>query len=221
MPIHTHQELDRPGRQGPEAPPDLRSAMRNFATGVCVATTYADGVDGRRHDAVTVNSLTSVSLDPPLVSLCLRRGSGFLTDLLKTRTWAVSILDAAADDVARLFAKDRATRAAAIDALSASPGHHTGALVLDAPSWMECVLWGSFGIGDHTMVVGEVVAAGVQRRGPPLLFLHGRYHALEDTRLACLSCSPASDRGKEATTTRLPVTTPVCDSPTACKGAMT
>ena len=35
---------------------DLRRAMRNFATGVCIATTYADGVDGRRHDAVTINS---------------------------------------------------------------------------------------------------------------------------------------------------------------------
>jgi flavin reductase (DIM6/NTAB) family NADH-FMN oxidoreductase RutF len=137
--------------------------MRNFATGVCVVTTYVDRVDGRRHDAVTVNSLTSVSLEPPLVSLCLRRDSGFLTDLLKTKTWAVSILDGGADDVARLFAKDRATRAGAIDALCASPGHHTGALVLDAPSWLECVLWDSFDIGDHTMVVGEVVAAGVQQ----------------------------------------------------------
>jgi flavin reductase (DIM6/NTAB) family NADH-FMN oxidoreductase RutF len=68
----------------------------------------------RRHDAV--NSLTSISLDPPLVSLRLRRGSGFLTDLLETRTWAVSILDATAGDVARLFAQDRATRAAAVDA---------------------------------------------------------------------------------------------------------
>lgn len=161
-------------------PPDLRGAMRNFATGVCVATTYADRVDGRRHDAVTVNSLTSVSLDPPLVSLCLRRDSGFLTDLLETKKWAVSILDGGADDLARFFAKDRASRAAAVAALSASPGRHTGALVLDAPSWLECVLWGSFDIGDHTMVVGEVVAAGVQRRRPPLIFLHGRYHALED-----------------------------------------
>lgn len=166
-------------------PPDLpsanlRSAMRNFATGVCVATTYANRAEGRRHDAVTINSLTSVSLDPPLVSMCLRRDSGFLTDLLETKTWAVSILGGAAADVARLFAQDRATRAAAIDALCASPGHYTGALVLDAPSWLECLLWGSFDIGDHTMVVGEVVAAGVQQGRTFLIFLHGRYHTLEN-----------------------------------------
>ncbi len=129
---------------------------------------------------MTVNSLTSVSLDPPLVSMCLRRDSGFLADLLETKTWAVSVLDGGAADLARLFAKDRATRAAAIDVLCASPGHHTGALVLDVPSWLECVLWGSFDVGDHTMVVGEVLAAGTQQASMLLIFLHGRYHALEN-----------------------------------------
>jgi flavin reductase len=169
-----------PSREQAALPPDLRGAMRHFATGVCVATTYADRADGRRHDAVTVNSLTSVSLDPPLVSLCLRRESGFLADLLRTKIWAASILDGAGSEIARRFAADRASRAAAIAGLRASPGRRTGALVLDASSWLECVLWGSFDIGDHTMVVGEVVAAGVQRRRPPLIFLHGRYHALRD-----------------------------------------
>jgi flavin reductase (DIM6/NTAB) family NADH-FMN oxidoreductase RutF len=214
---------------------DLRSAMRNFATGVCVATTYADRADGRRHDAVTVNSLTSVSLDPPLVSLSLRRDSGFLSDLLETKMWAVSILGGGADDVARFFARDRASRSADIDALCASPGHHTGALVLDAPSWLECVLWGSFDIGDHTLVVGEVVAAGVKRRRPALVFLHGRYHAMEDTRLGEPAHSRMPDSGEDAATNGAatavdrapgrresgdhtgppPMTAPVCDSPSA------
>jgi flavin reductase (DIM6/NTAB) family NADH-FMN oxidoreductase RutF len=160
-------------------PPNLRSAMRNYATGVCVVTTYADRAEGRQHDAVTVNSLTSVSLDPPLVSFCLRRDSGFLTDLLETKMWAVSILDSGADEVARLFARDRATRAAAINTLCASPGHYTGALVLDALSWLECILCGRFDIGDHTMVVGEVVATGAQPGRSPLIFLRGRYHVLK------------------------------------------
>jgi flavin reductase (DIM6/NTAB) family NADH-FMN oxidoreductase RutF len=161
-------------------PLHLRGAMRNFATGVCVATTYTDRVEGRRHDAVTVNSLTSVSLDPPLVSMCLRRDSGFLADLLETKTWAISVLDGGAADVARLFAKDRAARAAAIDTLGASPGYYTGALVLEAPGWLECALWGRFDIGDHTMVVGEVIAAGMQPFSTILIFLHGRYRALKN-----------------------------------------
>jgi flavin reductase (DIM6/NTAB) family NADH-FMN oxidoreductase RutF len=161
-------------------PPDLRGVMRNFATGVCVATTYSDGADGRHHDAVTVNSLTSVSLDPPLVSLCLRLDSVFLADLLATKKWAVSILGSEARDVARLLAKGRTTRAPAVGALPASLGHHTGALVLDCASWLECVLWDSFDLGDHTLVVGEVVGMGERRNGAALVFLHGRYHALDE-----------------------------------------
>lgn len=158
----------------------LREAMRNFATGVCVVTTFIDGPDGRRHDAVTINSLTSVSMDPPLISLCLRRDSGFLADMLKVKVWAVSILDASAEDVARSLAKDRAHRAAAIHTLSASPGTQTGALVLDSPSWLECVLRCHVIAGDHVLVIGDVIAAAVIDRRPPLIFLQGSFHALEE-----------------------------------------
>jgi flavin reductase (DIM6/NTAB) family NADH-FMN oxidoreductase RutF len=52
--------------------------------------------------------------------------------------------------------------------------------VLDAPSWLECELWDSFQLGDHTMVVGEVVATGTARRRLPLVYLRGRYHTLDD-----------------------------------------
>lgn len=161
-------------------PPDLRGAMQNFATGVGVATTYRDRVGGRCHDAVTVNSLTSVSLEPPLVSLCMHRESGFLTDLLQTKKWAVSILDGRAERLARSLARDRASRAVTVVSLRASPGPQTGALVLNASSWLECVLWDSFDIGDHTMIVGEVVAASARQPGPSLIFLHRRYHILGD-----------------------------------------
>jgi flavin reductase (DIM6/NTAB) family NADH-FMN oxidoreductase RutF len=160
--------------------PDLRGAMRNFATGVCVATTYTDRADGRRHDAVTVNSLTSVSLDPPLISLCLRLDSMFLADLLATKKWAISILQSGSRDIAGFLAKDRGTRAATVDVLPAWPGGDTRALVLEGASWLECVLWDSFDVGDHTLVVGEVVAVGDERRGLPLIFMHGRYHVLDD-----------------------------------------
>jgi flavin reductase (DIM6/NTAB) family NADH-FMN oxidoreductase RutF len=159
----------------PAAGPNLRGAMQHFATGVCIATTYVDNIDGRRHDAVTVNSLMSISLQPPLVSLCLRRDSGFLLDVLRAKVWAVSILDAGGTVWARQLACRRAVRAAAVSVLPAAPGASTGALVLDASNWLECVLWATFDIGDHTMVVGEVVATGVQHHGPPLIFVHGRY----------------------------------------------
>jgi flavin reductase len=161
-------------------PSDLRGVMRNFATGVCVATTYSDRADGRCHDAVTVNSLTSISLDPPLISLSLRLESAFLTDLLATKKWAVSILDSGRGELARQLAADRVTRAGTVRALPAGAGPRTGALVLDSASWMECVLWDSFDVGDHALVVGEVVGVNELRHGPALVFLHGRFHTLDD-----------------------------------------
>ena len=67
---------------------DLRTVMRHFATGVCVVSTYTDCAEGRRHDAITVNSLTSVSLDPAIITLCFRHDSRFLADLRTAGVWA-------------------------------------------------------------------------------------------------------------------------------------
>jgi flavin reductase len=156
---------------------DLRATMRHFATGVSVVTTHVDRPDGRRHDGVTVNSLTSVSLEPPLVSFGLKRTSLFLADVLESKVFAVSILDIGAADVARTFAAGREQRAASLCTLSASPGAVTGALIIDSPSWMECMVHQHIDLGDHTVVVGEVLATGTQDRRPPLVFLHGAYHA--------------------------------------------
>jgi flavin reductase (DIM6/NTAB) family NADH-FMN oxidoreductase RutF len=161
---------------------ELRNAMRNFATGVCIASTYRDDPDGRKHDAVTINSLTSVSLEPPLVSMSLRRDSSFLADLLCTKVWAVSILDIGADDIARALAKEKASRATTIDTLSSSIGERTGALVVDSPSWLECELHQVIEAGDHVIVIGEVLVVDVQERRPPLIFLHGRFQTLGGVR---------------------------------------
>lgn len=159
-------------------PSDLRTTMRSFATGVCLATTYTDGPEGRCHDAVTVNSLTSVSLDPPLVSLSFRHESAFLADLLETKKWAVSILDGDAGEAARRFAKDRPFRTESLAGLAAAPGTQTGALV-HGDGWLECRLWAAYEVGDHTMVVGEVLAAAAPEPGPALVFLHGGFHVLD------------------------------------------
>ncbi|MEU1479912.1 flavin reductase family protein [Streptomyces sp. NPDC005760] len=155
---------------------DLRTAMRHFATGVGVVSTWAPepGVrGGRRHDAITVNSLIPVSYDPPLVALSLRHGSAFLADLLEARRWGVSILAADGADTARLLARSRESRTEALRTLSAVPGRHTGALLFDGPGWLECALTDSFTVGDHLMVIGTVLATGVRPPQDPLVFLHG------------------------------------------------
>lgn len=168
--------------EGIPTPGSLRAVMRAFATGVCIATTYRGEQAERRHDALTVNSLTSVSLEPPLVSLCLRHGSPFLADLLATGKWALSILEGGEDATAAQFAAGRPTRTvalAALAALAASAGERTGALVLDRHASLECELADSFDVGDHKMVIGRVLSVNVTaRERSALAFLHGRYRAL-------------------------------------------
>lgn len=161
-------------------PIDLRSAMRNFATGVAIATTYRNGPHGPEDDAVTINSLTSLSLDPPLVSICLRAESRFLATLAETGAWAMSVLAAGTEDVARELTRGHGDRGPAIRSLSAERGSLTGALLLDCPSRMECELRDQVRAGDHVMVIGEVVGTSVQQRRPPLIFLCGRFFALEN-----------------------------------------
>jgi flavin reductase (DIM6/NTAB) family NADH-FMN oxidoreductase RutF len=120
-----------------------------------------------------------VSLEPPLVSLCLRHESRFLADLLAAGRWALSILEGGEDATAARFARDRPARALALAELAASAGERTGALVLDGHAWLECELAMSFDVGDHKMLIGQVVSVNlISRDRPALAFLHGGYHAL-------------------------------------------
>jgi flavin reductase (DIM6/NTAB) family NADH-FMN oxidoreductase RutF len=160
--------------------------MRTFVTGVCVATTFADGDGERRHEAVTVRSLVSVSLQPPLISMVLPREPGFFTSLLASRVWTVSILDVAGDDLARSFGADPETRARALRTCVTWAGPRTGALVLAASAWLECRLYEWRGFADSAVVIGEVLATGGRRRRPPLVSLNGA--------LRTLACSRADSR---------------------------
>ncbi|MEV7677771.1 flavin reductase family protein [Streptomyces sp. NPDC088341] len=159
---------------------DLHTTMRTFATGICVVTTFTEEEGHRRHDAVAVRSFTSVSLDPPLVSLTVRRDCDVLETLLATKVWAVSILDVAGIDLAQALDADQEARARALLTCTASPGARTGALVLDAPGWLECALHDRYDTGDHTVLIGEVLATGDRHRRPPLVFVNGTLRSLSE-----------------------------------------
>ncbi|WP_225729354.1 MULTISPECIES: flavin reductase family protein [unclassified Nocardia] len=156
----------------------LRDTMRDFATGVAIVATYVEHAGIRVHDAVTVNSLTSLSLSPPLVSISLRRDSRFRADLETSGVWSISILDGESQWLAAYFARERIERVAALGSMRTQPGPHTGALLFDAAGWLECVLERGYEVGDHTLFVGAVVGSGTHRKSSRLVFLRGGYHVL-------------------------------------------
>ncbi|MFJ3928310.1 flavin reductase family protein [Streptomyces sp. NPDC090022] len=158
---------------------DLRDVMRTFATGVCVVSTYTEQGGERRHNAITVNSLTSVSLDPPLVSLSFRQDSEFFAELMKSRVVGISILGAEGEGTARAFARRRPERDQSLAELPSEPGEATGTLLFEAAAWMECRYRDHIVAGDHVMVIGEVVGLGARESQTPLIFLQGGFHRFE------------------------------------------
>lgn len=157
-------------------PAVYRRVVGHFATGISVVTTRADGVD----HAMTVNSLTSVSLDPVLVLFCAEKVARFHDAVLSTGRWAVSILGAGAETTSRWFASRGRPLS---DQLAATPfdrGEITGAPVLrDAIGVLECRTRAVYDGGDHTIVLGDVLgASGTEAPARPLIHYRGAYRSL-------------------------------------------
>ena len=149
----------------------FRQVLGHFATGVTVVTTTnGDG----RPTGLTASAFTSVSLDPPLVLVCVDHKSQSYPALLEHRRFAVNVLTTQHQDVSRRFATSR------LDKFDGVP-HRIGQLglpLLDgALAQLECVTVASHVQGDHTILVGRVEHA---RSGPgePLLYYRGRYGRL-------------------------------------------
>lgn len=154
----------------------FRGALGRFGSGVTVVTTVVDDED----HAITVSAFTSVSLDPPLVLVCLDRTARFHDAALRSGRWAVSVLTEAGQDAATWFALRGRPLDGQLEKVSYRRGEYSGAGLLDdAAAWLECRTWRTYDGGDHTIVVGEVMAAAVAEDvDDPLLYYRSHYAAL-------------------------------------------
>ncbi|POX37720.1 oxidoreductase [Streptomyces sp. Ru73] len=148
-------------------PMTMRRTMGRFATGVAVVTTSADGVP----HGMTVNSLTSVSLEPPLLLVCLTTGARTTEAVTSSGRFAVNILSARQEHLAMRFAKRGADHFAGLDVVQ---GRHHVPVIPDAFAHLECTVERHFEAGDHIVVLGEVLDV-CERDGEPLGFLGGKF----------------------------------------------
>jgi flavin reductase (DIM6/NTAB) family NADH-FMN oxidoreductase RutF len=157
---------------------DYRRVMSRFATGVTVVTTRLDSLE----HAITISSFASVSLDPTLVLFCVEKRARFHEAVLAAKAWAVSVLPASDEHVSRWFATHGRPDTDQVAGFRVSPGPVTGApLFDDAIATLECRTWATYDGGDHTIVVGEVLAVdSPELAAPPLLYYQGQYRALTD-----------------------------------------
>ena len=142
---------------------DFRAAMARLASGVSVvAAARAPRAGAGVEHVATVTSLTSVSLEPPMVLFCVHVDARLREALDDVDCWAVSILDASAGPVADWLATPGRPAFGVLDRVPHRRGAATGAALLDrAQAWLECrTLWIRTA-GDHDVVVGQVLTAAV------------------------------------------------------------
>lgn len=156
-------------------PRHLRRAFGTFATGITVVT-----VGGASPHGMTANSFSSVSLDPPLVLVCVDRDAVMHHTLQSGGLFGVSVLAAHQEPVARHFAdRWRPLGMAQFDAVDWVPGQRTGApLIKGALAHFECALWRSYDGGDHTIFVGSLLSVEKQPDSDAVLFFRGRFRQI-------------------------------------------
>jgi flavin reductase (DIM6/NTAB) family NADH-FMN oxidoreductase RutF len=152
-------------------PSQFRQLLGRFATGVTVLTVVTQ--EGRQL-GMTANSLASVSLHPPLISVCVDREAEMHDAILRVKDFVVNVLASHQEALARRFADNHEDRFDGI-------GYHLnpdGLILLDgALAHLECQREAQHPCGDHTIVVGRVVG-GSTSDGRPLLYYRGGYAAL-------------------------------------------
>jgi flavin reductase (DIM6/NTAB) family NADH-FMN oxidoreductase RutF len=146
----------------------LRDAFGRFATGVTVITSVLP--DGRR-TGLTVNSFTSLSLEPAMILWNLRAGSPSEPAFAKGRAFAVNVLATAQQEVSQRFcrpADDKFAGLAIEDGVDGVP------LLTGSLATFECRVEDTVTCGDHRIVIGRVLAARYGE-GEPLIYSQGRY----------------------------------------------
>lgn len=171
--VHLAAAQPAPREPAVVEPISLRDVMSRFATGITVLTAGGDHSHG-----MTANAFTSVSLDPPLVLCCIARTALMHEAIISTKSFAVSVLEAGQEELARYFAsKSRPRGPAQFDAVTWCPGPRTGApLLAGSLAWLECELEDVYHGGDHSIFLGRVLSAirGTERQA--LLFFGGNFH---------------------------------------------
>ncbi len=149
----------------------FRKVLGHFATGVTVVTTrQASG----KPWGFTVNSFTSVSLEPPLVLFCVDRGGESARAIAEADYFAVNFLTEQQQEISRHFASKSADR---FGGLVHTESVHGSPLLQRCLGYVECKKIASHAHGDHNIIIGEVVDAHAAE-GDPLLFFRGSYGRL-------------------------------------------
>ncbi len=153
---------------------EFKDALASWATGVTVVTTESEGL----LYGLTVSSFSSLSLEPPLVLVCLSHRNR-LVDMIRTSgRFAVSILGREQEEASDYFATPGREPTPGFVKIPGAWTPDRLPIVEDAIGWVACEVHELSEQGDHTIVVGRVTAAAADPEGRPLLYHRRAYHGL-------------------------------------------
>jgi len=147
----------------------LRAALGNFATGIAIVTSIDD--DGTPV-GLTINSFSSVSMNPPLVLFCLAREAFSLPTFLESSYFAINILEHSQAKLSRLFATSMADKWAGLRWKAGAGGVP---LLPGCVAWLQCRTHQILDGGDHLIILGKVSAVQHDPEREALLYKRGRY----------------------------------------------
>jgi flavin reductase len=153
----------------------LRNMVARFATGVTVVAAR----HGPLLSGMTANAIASISIEPPLMMASIARKAETHVAIVGAHAYAVSVLAAGQEPIADCFAQP--TTAAKLQRFCDAPWHEaeTGSPILDgAIAYFDCRLVATHDGGDHSIFVGEIVAAGFTEGTEPLIWYGSRYRTL-------------------------------------------
>ncbi|MDQ3986492.1 MAG: flavin reductase family protein [Actinomycetota bacterium] len=152
------------------APEEYRQALRKFASGITVVTVASN----ERFHGMTASSFAAVSLQPPLILVCLEKSSTTRSFVLESRTFAVNFLSDFQESLARTFSQSGEKP---FGELKYRLGRTGAPLLEGAIAWIECSVNDVLEAGDHDVFIGEILAAD-QREGAPLVYFDRAYRSL-------------------------------------------
>lgn len=150
----------------------FRSVLGHFATGVTVVS----ALDGGQPVGLSVNSFTSVSLEPPLIAFCVAKTSSTWPRIRDHGVFTVNVLAEHQEDLSRVFATRRADKFAEVKWWAGPSGSPVIEGVL---AWIDCRIEAEHDAGDHRLVVARVSDLDVADEGRPLIFYRGGYGRFE------------------------------------------
>ncbi len=151
----------------------FRNACSKFATGITIATTT--DASGRPH-GLTANSFSSVSLEPPLVLVCIGTRSAVHETFFSATAFAINILSEQQRWLSEQFASSGADRFSGVEW---TPGPLGSPWLDDSLAQLECRTYERHPAGDHTILLGRVEAVRIESDGAPLIYFSSSYRSLK------------------------------------------